>query len=349
MKKILVIEDNLDVRENTCEILELSGYEVYSAENGKEGVQEAIKSLPDLIVCDVMMPVLDGYGALKILQKNPKTTHIPFIFLTAKAEKTDFRKGMNLGADDYISKPFQDIELIEAIEIRLKKTENAVTQAHASGNVFNIEAHYQKSLEEFLKNKEVRFYNKKDVLFKEGSHPRSVFWIKKGKAQTYKTNEWGKELILTLYGEGDFIGIEDAFRDTPYRESATTIEDSEIVIISKEDFMDWIRVDNSIAQHFIQLLANTSGDKDEHLLELAYSSVRKRVAESLLRLYKQYHNGGEEPFQISILREELAHIVGTTKETVTRTLSEFKNDGLIQIKGSNLILMDVEGLGETPG
>ncbi|MCB0644427.1 MAG: response regulator, partial [Phaeodactylibacter sp.] len=97
MKKILVIEDNEDVRENLEEILELSNYEVYLAENGKKGVELALTHQPDLILCDVMMPELDGYGVLHILGKKPATSDIPFIFLTAKAEKSDFRKGMNLG------------------------------------------------------------------------------------------------------------------------------------------------------------------------------------------------------------------------------------------------------------
>ena len=116
MSKILVIEDNFEVRENLCEILELTGYEVYSAPNGKIGVQMAISKEPDLIICDVMMPELDGFGVLKILNRNTHTNDIPFIFLTAKAEKSDFRKGMGLGADDYITKPFDDTELLEAVE-----------------------------------------------------------------------------------------------------------------------------------------------------------------------------------------------------------------------------------------
>jgi len=98
MKKILVIEDNLEVRENVCEILELANYDVVPAHNGKVGVEKAVSELPDLIVCDVMMPELDGFGVLKILSKNRTTYDIPFIFLTAKAEKDDFRKGMGLGA-----------------------------------------------------------------------------------------------------------------------------------------------------------------------------------------------------------------------------------------------------------
>src|SRR5688572_5046674 len=122
-KKILLIEDNKDMRENTAEILGLSQYKVFTAKNGKEGVELAQKEKPDLIICDIMMPVLDGYGVLHLLSKNPETAGIPFIFLTAKAERSDMRKGMEMGADDYVTKPFDDIELMNAIESRLKKAE----------------------------------------------------------------------------------------------------------------------------------------------------------------------------------------------------------------------------------
>ena len=123
MKTILLIEDNFEMRENTSEILELAGYKVIATENGKIGVDQAIKHLPNLIICDVMMPELDGYGVLYILSKNSKTAGIPFIFLTAKAEKDDFRKGMNLGADDYITKPFDSEVLLHKIRAILKRNE----------------------------------------------------------------------------------------------------------------------------------------------------------------------------------------------------------------------------------
>src|SRR3954452_2791740 len=132
MKKILLIEDNDEIRENTAEILELSNYKVFTASNGKIGVELAVEKKPDLIVCDIMMPVLDGYGVLMMLQKNSETQQIPFIFLTAKTERSDMRKGMQLGADDYITKPFEGSELLSAIEIRLKKAELA-HQELASG------------------------------------------------------------------------------------------------------------------------------------------------------------------------------------------------------------------------
>ncbi|MEO7045074.1 MAG: response regulator, partial [Ferruginibacter sp.] len=106
MKKILLIDDNDDIRNNTAEILEISNYDVVTAENGIIGVQKAIEHKPDLIICDIMMPELDGYGVLHAVHKNEAIKNTPFIFLTAKTERTDFRKGMELGADDYITKPF---------------------------------------------------------------------------------------------------------------------------------------------------------------------------------------------------------------------------------------------------
>ncbi len=121
MKKILVIEDEAPVLTNIVEILESGGFNAIGAENGQVGVQLATQEIPDLIICDIMMPVLDGYGVLTQLRSQPLTEIIPFIFLTAKADKGDLRQGMNLGADDYISKPFRRKELLEAVNIRLEK------------------------------------------------------------------------------------------------------------------------------------------------------------------------------------------------------------------------------------
>src|ERR1700743_798943 len=121
MRRLLVIDDHDEIRENIAEILTLAGYTVFTAENGKRGVETALKENPELVICDIMMPELDGYGVLHLLRKNAATLNTPFIFLTAKTERTDFRKGMEMGADDYITKPFDDIELLNAIEIRLKK------------------------------------------------------------------------------------------------------------------------------------------------------------------------------------------------------------------------------------
>lgn len=107
--------------ENIASILELARYKVSYASNGKVGVDLAQRKHPDLILCDIMMPDLDGYGVIHILNNDPDTAGIPFIFLTAKADKSDFRTGMNFGADDYLTKPFDGIDLLKVVEMRLKK------------------------------------------------------------------------------------------------------------------------------------------------------------------------------------------------------------------------------------
>jgi len=121
MKRILLIEDDTILRENTAELLELSNFKVRTASNGKLGVIAAKAYLPHVILCDIMMPELDGYGVLDVLSKDEKTNCIPFIFLSAKTEHEDIRKGMELGADDYLTKPFKESELIGAIKSRLAK------------------------------------------------------------------------------------------------------------------------------------------------------------------------------------------------------------------------------------
>jgi EAL domain-containing protein (putative c-di-GMP-specific phosphodiesterase class I)/ActR/RegA family two-component response regulator len=123
MKKILVIEDEEIIRENILKLLKAEGFDVTGAENGAQGLNAAVSNLPDVIICDVMMPELDGYGVLMALRSNPVTATLPFVFLTGKAERSEMRQGMELGADDYLTKPFTKAELVGAISSRLKKQE----------------------------------------------------------------------------------------------------------------------------------------------------------------------------------------------------------------------------------
>ncbi|OLP16716.1 response regulator [Leptolyngbya sp. 'hensonii'] len=131
MKKILVIEDEWPVRTNIIDLLQLEGFEVISASHGQAGIQLAQEQLPDLIICDVMMPKMDGFEVLKTLSQNPSTAAIPLVFLTAKAERKDFRQGMELGAYDYLTKPFTRAELLGAVQAQLKRQE-VITRLYAA-------------------------------------------------------------------------------------------------------------------------------------------------------------------------------------------------------------------------
>jgi DNA-binding NarL/FixJ family response regulator len=121
MKKILVIEDEPQTRENLATILEMEGYQTITARDGAEGLAAAKRELPDLVLCDVMMPAMDGYAVLEALRAESTTVSIPFIFLTAKGDRRDLRTGMDLGADDYLSKPATAAELLGAIDTRLQR------------------------------------------------------------------------------------------------------------------------------------------------------------------------------------------------------------------------------------
>jgi DNA-binding NarL/FixJ family response regulator len=121
MKKILIIEDDRATRDNLATILRMEGFIAVPAPDGRQGLDAAWREQPDLILCDVMMPELDGYGVLKALRQNPTTANTPFIFLTARGERADIRNGMNLGADDYLTKPATATELLSAVNARLQR------------------------------------------------------------------------------------------------------------------------------------------------------------------------------------------------------------------------------------
>lgn len=341
MNTILIIEDNLEVRENTAEILELAQYKVFTAENGKIGVETAIKERPDLIICDIMMPVLDGYGVLHLLTKNIETATIPFIFLTAKSEKSDYRKGMELGADDYITKPFDDTQLLNAVEVRLKKS-NALKKSFSQDaqgvNAFMDSVKAGTTLK-LTEAREIQSYKKKFLLFQEGHRPLFLYFVVKGKVKTFRTNEDGKELITQIHSAGDFFGYTPILEETSYKDNAEVLEDAELMMIPREDFLQLISYDNQLAKQFIKLLTRNVVANEERLINLAYNSVRKRVATGLLEVQKKYKTAAEANPRLEISREDLAQVVGTATESLIRTLSEFKGDKLIEIQDGKIHIL----------
>lgn len=340
MIKLLVIEDNNDIRDNIVEILVLAGYEAFEANNGKTGVALAQELLPDIILCDVMMPELDGYGVLYMLNKNEATRTIPFIFISAKSERLDLRKGMEMGADDYLSKPFDDMELLHAIESRLRKKD--LQQEFYSKSLDRLNHLIPKDsgldeLQQIIGEHKERLFKKTQIVHHEGDRAIGVYLILSGKIKTVKMAEDGRELMTGVYHAEDFLGVNIILSDVAYTDTATALEECRLCFFPKEKLQELLRLYPDVAGKFIKILSNEIRDKDEHLLQLAYQSVRKRIAEAILRLSRRNTIAGDS---ICVTRDDLAALSGTASETVSRTLTEFKNEGLIEKKGSSLTILD---------
>ncbi|WP_165731473.1 response regulator [Polaribacter sp. 20A6] len=345
MRKILLIEDDVVLRENTSELLELSNYEVTSAANGKIGVQLAKKIVPDIIVCDIMMPELDGYGVLEALTNNEITQHIPFIFLSAKTERSDVRKGMDLGADDYITKPFNEDELISAIESRLAKAA-ILKDRREKIEVVKEEEEDIRSLNDlknyFEDNGETFTFLKDASIYKEGNNSNYIYLINKGLIKCHKLDEQGKQLTTALYKEDDLFGYTSFSQNLAYQESATAIQKTELVGLSKKTLTGVLNKNHKVTLELIELLTEDLAVVKDQLLQMAYSSVSKKTAKTILMFAEKLNRKPEDHIKIS--RNDLASVAGIATETLIRTMSSFKKQGLIEIEGRTIKILDLEKL-----
>jgi CRP-like cAMP-binding protein/DNA-binding NarL/FixJ family response regulator len=345
-RKILVIDDNAEMCINISAILKLANYEVTTAANGRLGIELAQQNNPNLILCDVVMPDLDGYGVLHILNKDPSTANIPFIFLTAKNDVKDFRAGMNLGADDFITKPFDGLELYNVIELRLKKNDLIKTTFNNTINDINDFLVRTKQLPGFHKVSDIRQsrkYKKKDFVFLEGTQPMYLYFIASGEVKTYKSNRDGKELVTGIHYPGEFIGFLPLLENKPNNETAVVLKEAEIYLIPQQDFLTMIYTNKEIARKFISMLSSNLYETENALLEIAYQSVRQRVAAALIKLnHTNSTNNGNQI--IYMTRKNISNMVATTTESLNRTIADFKEEGLIEISGKGLRIMNMNKL-----
>ncbi len=346
MKTILIIEDDIVLRENTAELLELSDFKVITAPNGRIGIEKAKQELPDIIVCDIMMPEVDGYGVLEAMASGETTKHIPFIFLSAKTEHKEVRRGMDMGADDYLTKPFDEEELLSAIESRLAKSQILAMRETAA---IKGDASEDESLRDLnqLKNffcdegKESK-YKKGETIYRTGDHSNSLYLILKGIVKIHTMDDSAKELITGLYKADDFLGFTSFDENIPYTESATAMENTELVALSKTYVRDILKKSQDVSLELMNLLANNLSEVKEQLLQMAYSSVRKKTARTILQFVVLMDTKNDSPIRIS--RSDLATTAGIATESLIRTLSDFKRVGLIEIEGRDIRVLDTEGL-----
>lgn len=346
MQKVLLIEDDIAVRENTAELIELSGYEVITAPNGKMGVSLAKNALPDIIICDIMMPEMDGYGVIKELSADPSTKYIPFVFLSAKTEHKDIRKGMDLGADDYLTKPFEEHDLISAIESRLAKA--AILKDEREKAAATEDASALRSLND-LKNyvddngKEMNF-KKGELIFEQGNNSNYIYLLNKGIVKCHKIDESGKELTTALYKEDDLFGYASLLQNIPYEESATAMESCELMAVPKDELKEVLNKNHRVNFDLINLLSDNISEIKDQLLQMAYGSVRKKTAATIVQFAEKMNKKNNESIKIS--RSDLASVAGIATESLIRTLSAFNKEGLIDIEGRNIKIVDLESLKE---
>ena len=340
MKKILLIEDDVTVRENTAELLELSNYEVVTAPDGKKGVDKAKEEIPDIIVCDIMMPELDGYDVLTRLSEDSETKGIPFIFLSAKTEHKDVRRGMDLGADDYLTKPFEEEDLLSAIESRLAKVE--ILQAQKRDNDNGETVQNLSVFREMMRNREQISFKAGENIYEEGKSSLHFYMVERGVVKAHKYDSRGKEMITELYKEGDFFGNLSFNKNSAYGEYATALEDSVLYVVSKDELREILKSNSNISMELLQEMGDHLMGVKEQLMEIAYASVRRKTARTILLFA---HKIKKNPLHsIRISRADLAGVAGIASETLIRTLSDFKKEGLIEIEGRNVKLLDAEKL-----
>jgi len=347
MDTILIIEDNKTMRDSTAELLSLAGYNTMKASNGKEGLEIAKKEHPNLILCDIMMPGLDGYGVLKAIENQPDLGAIPFVFLTAKSEKGYFRKAMDQGADDYLMKPFEGEELLKVVGSRLRKNEmvrkNSQKSVERLNEIINDE-NIDKNINILTDRKTIKKYEKKGRIFLQSDTPNFIYLLMSGKVKTYKINDLGKEFITEIYKAGDFFGYSCFFDQDKHQESAIAIEDSEVALIPREDFYQFLFSNTEESLKFIRLMSEKLFDAEDKLLKMAYDSARKRVAEALLFIMSKYENDGKKDMFINVTRENLSAIAGISPESVSRNVSDFKEEGLIETDNGGIRILNLKKL-----
>lgn len=342
MKKVLLIEDDVTVRENTAELLELSNYDVITASNGRQGVEKAKINLPNIIVCDIMMPEMDGYGVLQELSKDAETANIPFIFLSAKTEHKDIRKGMDLGADDYLTKPFEEEDLLSAIESRLAKVAILRSRDEKETKKAGPEVKDLDELRNLMAQHEMESFKAGETIFEAGKQSTFFYLIKRGVVKAHRMDRQGKELITELYKEDDFFG-NASFNDAATSEEyATAMEDTQLYAVSKEEMHKILANNGRVTLQLVEILSNNLKGLKQQLMDMAYGSVRKKTANTILLFAERIKKHPLKSIRIS--RADLAGVAGMAPESLIRTLSDFKKEGLIEIEGRNIKLLDSEAL-----
>ena len=343
MKKILVIEDNPDIRDNISEFLALEGYEVFSSASGKSGLEIAFAEKPDLILCDIIMPNLDGYAVLYLLSKNKDTMNIPFMFLTARNEKSNIQKGLGLGATNYLVKPFTEDELLDAMKLGLQKiSQTGTTHSCPEIELINFinDARNQYHIPLSKDGIRSKTYGKDELIFKRGDQPAAAYYLIKGEIKSYLLNDKDSQFTTNRHRNGEFFGYLAIMEGTEHEDNALTEEESSLIEISSYDFLKLMHYDDALGKRFIKLLSGQNLPKEERLISLSYYSIRRRIIEKLLLLAKEIDLRERELELMDILEEKSDMNPELNYGHTASVLNDLKNDHLINIKEGKISIRE---------
>jgi CheY-like chemotaxis protein/DNA-binding transcriptional ArsR family regulator len=351
---ILVIDDQREVRENIVELLEISGHRVIEAVDGIDGIRKAKAQLPDLVLCDIMMPELDGYGVAEVLGSQAETASIPLVFLTAKSDAEDFRKGLAKGAVDYITKPFESHVLIETVEMRLKKRKQkqATNVGQLAWENWAESLRGEKPASLVGKSLKPEVAAKNEEVYMEGDYAQYLYFVREGSVRIDRMDSRGKRICLRVVRAGGFFGWAPGLNDGNHVNDATSREHTVLLRIPQSEFLKVFAEQPAMGLEVVRQQIEESRTMGRLALNMAYGSARENTAYALLKFAEKPSPDqtleGLAPTaayqKVHLSREDLACAVGMAPESISRTLAKFRDEGMIETHGREVVLLHPDRL-----
>ncbi|MFZ9982275.1 MAG: response regulator, partial [Cyclobacteriaceae bacterium] len=293
------------------------------------GVQKSLSWKPDLIICDIFIPNLDGYGVLRALRNSDYLKDVLIICITGNHRIEHYRKCMEFGADDFLLKPFSPTELLKAIETRFHR--HAIHLEYLTKQSSTDREKYEDILAKILKGRPVVPGRKGSPMFEAGQTPRFVCYVISGIIRTIRFDYSGKELTTGIYTKGYFVGLPEVLQGIPFKDSAVVLQNADLVLIPIVDFLEATQREPVFLSAVVNQLAFDIIDSNQLLVNLAYQDLRGKVALALLRLYQSYMKDNPQAIYVKQPRTIIASIAGVAKESATRTMIDFVDEGLVEV------------------
>ena len=337
MNKVLVIEQDLSISSNISQLLSLSNFDVLNAFDGPSGIEMAYQSEPDIIICSRELPVIDGLGVLHLIRQQAGCSNVIFIMISPKLEWEEIRLALDNGIDDFIFRPLNCSEIMMVIKKRIKNQQsNEQERKYLNGAS-------KSDLTSLINNKPEISLRKKQQIYREGARASHLYYVKSGTVKEYKINDDGKEFILNIYKPGDFFGYFAMLENSLHTETSETIEDTVLVEIPQHEFTKFIEENPLSMRYLINKLTQNIKQQEHKLINIAYNSLRKKVADTLIELHHKFCIHNQELY-IELSRDNLAAIVGVAKESLIRTLKDFEQESLINLTHNKVKVINLKKL-----